>query len=266
MRVTIASMAVLGVVATVAAVPAAGQQDRWDVRDLAVEGGAKAKEFRLLSDSGGSALILQCLNQAVGAGFAFAESVAPTQRVTVRGVPGPQRNVAVQPIGDRALRIASGRGRDFLLRMLSAASSVSVDASGQRERFQVFGSDTIVSQCIQQQDAGWEVSREDASMGGRRCRPEGLRRFSAVPTPSVTTPAEVGVSPAGGPAGGQVHSEHAELPAGDCGRATRAPSRTSDASLAQFWNDKRSRNTFVERGESRPVRLRQVHEVGVCGA
>lgn len=154
MRVTIASMAVLGVVATVAAVPAAGQQDRWDARDLAVEGGAKAKEFRLLSDSGGSMLILQCLNQAVGAGFAFAESVAPMQRVTVRGVPGPQRNIAVQPIGDRALRIASGRGRDFLLRMLSAASSVSVDASGQREWFQVFGSETIVSQCIKQQDAG----------------------------------------------------------------------------------------------------------------
>lgn len=154
MRVTIASMAVLGVVATVAAVPAAGQQDQWDARDLAVEGGAKAKEFRLLSDSGGSMLILQCLNQAVGAGFAFGESIEPTQRVTVRGVPGPQRNIAVQPIGDRALRIASGRGRDFLLRMLSGASSVSVDASGKRVRFQVFGSETIVSQCIQQQDAG----------------------------------------------------------------------------------------------------------------
>ena len=154
MRVTIASMAVLGVVATVAAVPAAGQQDRWDARDLAVEGGARAKEFRLLSDSGGSTLILQCLNQAVGAGFAFAESIEPTQHVTVRGIPGPQRNVAVQPIGDRALRIASGRGRDFLLRMLSGASSVSVDASGKRVWFQVFGSDTIVSQCIQQQDNG----------------------------------------------------------------------------------------------------------------
>ena len=147
-------MAVFGVVATVAAVPAAGQPDRWDARDLAVEGGARAKEFRLLSDSGGSMLILQCLNQAVGAGFAFAESVEPTQRVTVRGVPGPQRNIAVQPIGDRALRIASGRGRDFLLRMLSSASSVSVDASGKRVRFQVFGSDTIVSQCLQQQDDG----------------------------------------------------------------------------------------------------------------
>ena len=154
MRVIIAAMVALGALATVVAVPAGGQQDRWDARDLAVEGGAKAKEFRLRSDSGGSVLILQCLNQAVGAGFAFAEPIEPTQRVTVRGVPGPQRNIAVQPIGDRALRIASGRGRDFLLRMLSGASSVSVDASGQRVWFQVFGSDTIVSQCIQQQDNG----------------------------------------------------------------------------------------------------------------
>lgn len=154
MRVTIASIAVLGVVATVAAVPAAGQQDRWDARDLAVEGGARAKEFRLLSDSGGSMLILQCLNQAVGAGFEFAEPIEPTQRITVRGVPGPQRNIAVQPVGDRALRVASGRGRDFLLRMLSGAASVSVRASGQRLWFQVFGSDTIVSECIQQQDNG----------------------------------------------------------------------------------------------------------------
>lgn len=154
MRVTIETMAVIGVLATVAAVPAVGQQERWDARDLQVEGGAKAKEFRLHSDSGGSALVLQCLNQAVGAGFEFAESIEPTQRITVRGVPGPQRNIAVQPVGDRALRIASGRGRDFLLRMLSGAASVSVSASGQRLWFQVFGSDTIVSQCIQQQDNG----------------------------------------------------------------------------------------------------------------
>ena len=154
MRVTIAAMAVLGVLATVAAVRAAGQQDRWDARDLAVEDGARAKEFRLRSDSGGSALILQCMNQAVGAGFEFAEPIEPTQRITVRGIPGPQRNIAVQPVGDRALRIASGRGRDFLLRMLSGAASVSVRASGQRLWFQVFGSDTVVSQCIQQQDNG----------------------------------------------------------------------------------------------------------------
>ena len=112
------------------------------------------------------------------------------------------------------------------------------------------------------QDADNLVPR--AVKGGRLAgRPPmqtgGLRRFSAVPTPSVTPPAEVGVSPAGGPASGQVHrSEHAELPAGDCGRATRAPSRTPDASLVQSGNDERSRNTFVERGESRPVRLRQV--------
>ncbi|MYN65289.1 MAG: hypothetical protein F4X11_09715 [Acidobacteria bacterium] len=54
------------------------------------------------------------MGQAVGAGFEFAEPIEPTQRITVRGIPGPQRNIAVQPVGDRALRIASGRGRDFL--------------------------------------------------------------------------------------------------------------------------------------------------------
>ena len=195
MRVTIASMAVLGVVATVAAVPAAGQQDRWDVRDLAVEGGAKAKEFRLLSDSGGSMLMLQCLNQAVGAGFAFAESIEPTQHVTVRGVPGPQRNIAVQPIGDRALRIASGRGRDFLLRMLSGASSVSVDASGQRVWFQVFGSDTIVSQCIQQQDNGVGALKGGRLAGRPPMQTGGLAAIQCSTNPISDTPCGGGSIP-----------------------------------------------------------------------
>ena len=154
MRVTIVVVAVLGVLATVATMPAAAQQDRWDARELPVAGGGRAKEFRLDSDGGNSTLVLQCLSQAVGAGFEFAEPIEPTQRVTVRGVPGPQRNIAVQPIGDRALLIASGRGRDFLLRMLSGAASITVRASGQRVWFQVFGSDTIVSQCVQQQDNG----------------------------------------------------------------------------------------------------------------
>lgn len=153
MRMTVAAMMVLGVVATVAAVPAAGQQERWDARELRVAGGGKAREFRLRSDNGGSTLILQCLPQGVGAGFEFAEQIEPTQRVTVRGVPGRQRNIAVQPVGDRVLRLASGHGRNFVLRMLRDASSLSVRASGQRVGFNVFGSDAIVSQCIQQQES-----------------------------------------------------------------------------------------------------------------
>ena len=152
MKVPITAMAVLGVVATGVAVSAAGQQDRWDAQELRVAGGGKAREFRLRSDSGGSTLVLQCLPQGAGAGFEFAGPVEPTQRVTVRGIPGAQRNIAVEPVGERVLRLASGQGRNFLLGMLREAASITVRASGQREWFSVFGSDTIVSQCIQQQD------------------------------------------------------------------------------------------------------------------
>lgn len=174
MRRTFAALAVLGVVAAIAAAPANGQQERWDARDLQVAGGGGGKEFRLRNDSG-STLILQCLRQAVGAGFEFAEPIEPTQQVTVRGVPGQQRNVAVQPVGDRVLRIASGRGRDFVLRMLSGAANLSVRASGQREWFEVFGSDTIVSECFLQQqgrdnsldlDPGSIVATVPLSSGG----------------------------------------------------------------------------------------------------
>ena len=148
MRVTMAAMAILGVLVTVGAVPAAGQQARWEALELPVDGG---REFRLYNDEG-SAIILQCLRQAVGAGFEFAEPIErTTQRVTVRSVPGQQRNIAVQAVTERIFRIASGRGRDFLLRMLSGAASISVRASGQRVGFQVFGSDAIVSQCVLQQ-------------------------------------------------------------------------------------------------------------------
>ncbi len=153
MRATVAAMVVLGVVAAAAAVPAAGQQERWDARELRVAGGGKAREFRLRSDNGGSTLILQCVPQGAGVGFEFAEPIEPTQRVTVRGVPGQQRNIAVQPVGDRVLRLASGQGRDFVLRMLRDAASIAVRTSGQRAGFDVFGSDPIVSQCIQQQDS-----------------------------------------------------------------------------------------------------------------
>lgn len=147
MRVTMAAMAMLGVLVTVAAVPAAGQQARWEALELPVDGG---REFRLYNDEG-SAIILQCLRQAVGAAFEFAEPIERTTQVTVRSVPGQQRNIAVQAVTERVFRIASGRGRDLFLQMLSGAASISVRASGQRVEFQVFGSDAIVSQCVLQQ-------------------------------------------------------------------------------------------------------------------
>ena len=88
-------MVVLGVLATVAAVPAASQQERWESTELSVAGGGKAREFRLRSDNGGSTLILQCLPQGAGVGFEFAAPIEPTQRLTVRGVPGHDRKIVV---------------------------------------------------------------------------------------------------------------------------------------------------------------------------
>ena len=81
MRVTMAAMAILGVLVTVAAVPAAGQQARWEALELPVDGG---REFRLYNDEG-SAVILQCLRQAVGAGFEFAELRIPVKPITRSG-------------------------------------------------------------------------------------------------------------------------------------------------------------------------------------
>ena len=84
MRVTLAAMAILGVVVTVVAVPAAGQQARWEALELPVDGG---REFRLYNDEG-SAIILQCLRQAVGAGFEFAEPMHTGGLVPLRAPAG----------------------------------------------------------------------------------------------------------------------------------------------------------------------------------
>lgn len=146
MKATVAAIATFGVLATAGAVPAAGQA-QWDERD--VEGG---KEFRLHNDEGG-AIALRCLVRGVGGGFEFAEPIEPTQRATVRGIPGERRNVAVQLSGDRLLRIAGGQGRDFVLRLLRNSASLTVRAAGRQMSFRVFGSDAIVSQCLQQQES-----------------------------------------------------------------------------------------------------------------
>lgn len=142
---TVTALALLGVFATVGAVPAAGQA-QWNVTD--VEGG---KEFRLFHESG-AAILLQCLTRGTGAAIQLVEPVE-TGRVTMRGVPGGRRNIAVrQQAGGYFLSIASGSGRDFLFRMLRNAAGLSIRVSGQEFSFDVFGSDAIVRQCLQQQE------------------------------------------------------------------------------------------------------------------
>ena len=142
---TVTALALLGVFVTAGAVPAAGQA-QWNVTD--VEGG---KEFRLANEAG-DVILLQCLVRGVGAAIQLAEPIDSARRVTMRGVPGGRRNITVRPAGGYFLSIASGSGRDFMFRMLRNAASLSVRVSGQELSFDVFGSDAIVSQCLQQQE------------------------------------------------------------------------------------------------------------------
>lgn len=147
MKSTIAVLALFGLLATLGAVPAAGQA-AWVETD--VEGG---KEFRLFTPAG-DAIFLQCLTRGTGAALQFAQPVASIRGVTMRGVPGGQRNVAVRwQAGGYFLAIASGSGRDFMFRMLRNAASLTVRVGDRELSFDVFGSDQIVSLCLQQQEA-----------------------------------------------------------------------------------------------------------------
>lgn len=162
MRPAITALAVLGVLATAGAVPAVGQQDRWEVRDL--EGGGK--EFQLLNDEG-AVIILACRLQGMGAGFEFVEPIKPTQRAVVRGIPGARENIAVEPVNPYTVQVAGGRSLDFTLAMLRSASSLYVRASGEAASFAVFGSAAIVEQCVEQMEdrtAGMSRSQEQPSL------------------------------------------------------------------------------------------------------
>ncbi len=144
---TVTAFALLGLLATLGAVPAAGQT-AWVEND--VEGG---KEFRLFTPAG-DAIFLQCLTRGTGAALQFAQPVGSVRGVTMRGVPGGQRNVAVRwQAGGYFLAIASGSGRDFMFRMLRNAASLTVRVEDRELSFNVFGSDQIVSLCLQQQEA-----------------------------------------------------------------------------------------------------------------
>jgi hypothetical protein len=156
MERTIAAVAVLGVLMTFGAVPAAGQQELWEVCNL--EGGGK--EFQLLNGEG-AAIILACRLQGMGAGFEFVEPIEPTQRAMVRGIPGARENVAVEPVSPYTVQVAGGRSLDFTLAMLRSASSLYVRASGQGASFKVFGSAAIVEQCLEQmEDRAAGMSRD----------------------------------------------------------------------------------------------------------
>ena len=97
-------------------------------------------------------IILACLVNGQAAAFGFPEPIEPTERAIVRGIPGGRENVAVTPINDRVLQIAGGRGLDFTFDLLREATSISVRASGESTVFEVFGSNSIISECLNQEE------------------------------------------------------------------------------------------------------------------
>ena len=143
MRKTLATVVVL---VAVGAAPA-GAQPAWETTDL---GGGSA-QFRLANDDG-AALLLVCGLQGVNGGFEFAAPVDAAERATLRAVPGERQNVAVVPVSDRLFQLTGGRGIDTLLQMLRTTANLTVRLSGERAAFAVFGSDSIVSECLQRQE------------------------------------------------------------------------------------------------------------------
>ena len=143
MRKTIAAVVVSVAAGTV---PAAAQP-AWSTTDL---GGGSA-QFQLANAEGAS-IILVCELRGVNGGFEFPAPVDATERATLRAVPGERQNVAVTPVSDRLFQLTGGRGVDTLLRLLRTTANLYVRLSGEEAAFQVFGSDSVVSECLERQE------------------------------------------------------------------------------------------------------------------
>ena len=125
----------------------AAAQPPWTTTEL----GAGGAQFQLTNEDGAS-LILVCELRGVNGGFEFPAPVDATERATLRAIPGERQNVAVTPINDRLFQLTGGRGVDTLLRLLRTTANLRVSLGRERAAFQVFGSDSIVSECLQRQE------------------------------------------------------------------------------------------------------------------
>ena len=140
------SIAVVVALVAAGAAPAAAQP-AWSTTEL---GGGSA-QFQLANEDGAS-IILVCELRGVNAGFEFPAPVDATERATLRAVPGERQNVAVAPVSDRLFQVTGGRGVDTLLRLLRTTANLYVRLSGEQAAFAVYGSDSIVSECLQRQE------------------------------------------------------------------------------------------------------------------
>ena len=136
MKTTVAAIAVLGLLATLGAAPAAGQP-RWDSMDIAGGG----KQFQLSNDEG-AAIVLLCLVNGQAVGFQFPEPIESTDRAHRAWYP---RGAGERPGRAGQRSVAAGHRcpwARFHAGLLQTASRLSVRASGQNADFEVFGSNS----------------------------------------------------------------------------------------------------------------------------
>ena len=145
MKSNITAVVLVGSIATLGPVAAAGQA-AWE--ESTIPGGM---QFRL-RNAEGAAIVLQCVDQGIGVGFAFAEPIRETARVLLRAVPGERLYAGVTPTDERAIRVEGYRGLDFVLSTLRTKARILARASNQQASFDVFGSESVVHQCLRQPD------------------------------------------------------------------------------------------------------------------
>ncbi len=88
----------------------------------------------------------------MSAGFEFPSPLEDAERATIRGIPGELQNVAVSRVSDRVVSVTSVRGLDAMLQLLRNTARLQVRVAGERAFFNIFGSNTVVSECLEGQE------------------------------------------------------------------------------------------------------------------
>lgn len=145
MKSSIAAAVMVGSIATLGPAAAAGQA-AWE--ESTFPGGM---QFHL-RNAEGAAIVLECVDQGIRVGFAFAAPLLATERVALRAVPGERLYAGVTRVDERAIRVEGHRGLDFVLKTLRTKARILVRASNHRASFDIFGSEVVVQQCLRQPD------------------------------------------------------------------------------------------------------------------
>ena len=135
--------------ATAVTIPVQGQA-RWQETELA----PGVFQSRLDNDDG-TAIVLQCAVRGVSVLFEFPEPLDETDQASVRSIPGARLNIAVIPVGDRAVQIVGGAVIETL-RLLRESQRFFIRTGGQSTTFQSSGSGFIVEGCLGRQEAAPE--------------------------------------------------------------------------------------------------------------